>query len=462
MFFFKKTLTSVKSKINRSIGILQTQGSFGRNIAITFSGNTFILILGFILTPIMAKVYGPESYGQFAVFTAVCSLIIPFAGFQYPNGFVAARNRNEFFALIRMSVLSVLVVSGLSYFLVHLYVLIQNKNHTIENEIIFLIPIYVLFSGLFVVLRGINVKLKEFGIAAKAKSFANLGGKLTSVGIGTIVSQSVIGLIIGNIVLLFVESLSLLSKKLRLEIFFVSNVKIKTAEYRSAFINFKEYPTYVTINSVIHSVGTQIPIYFIALYFSEQQVGLFSLSLALILMPLNLIGNSIATVFLPKISELKDNIEQRNRVVIELYKKLFYPGVIILIFGSITLGYLVTPVLGNEWKGAGILASFIAVSFSFTLISLPLEVTYRIIGFERDNFKLNLFFILVKVIGISIGVYFQEFYLTIFCYFFAELIKNAAQVVVLFKRLSISINFIFRDLIVVAIIYSLLFHLTKT
>ncbi len=459
-FFSRKALSSIRSRIASTFEILQTRGSFGRNIAITFSGNTIVLFLGFILTPLMAKVYGPESYGQFAIFTSICSLIVPISTFQYPNGFVAVKNQIELYALIRISIFSVVCISVLSYTVLHIYLHFQNDTQTLD-ELVSFIPFYVLLSGLFIILRGINIKIQQFGPAARSKSIATIGGKATSIGIGTLISQSVLGLIFGNIVLIIIESVGLLSRKLRSILFHSVTFKLNNKSYRDALTNFKEYPTFVTINSIIHSIGSQIPVYFIAFYFSDSAVGLFSLSLALILTPLNLLGNSIATVFLPKISKLRSNQEERNRVVLELYKKLFYPSLIILVLIAVTLGQIMVPILGKEWADAGILVSFVSVSFSFSLVSLPLEVTYRIIGLERDNFKLNLIFILIKIIGISIGLYFNDFYITVFGYFFAELLKNSSQILLLFKRLLISFEFIFRDLCVAAIIYSLLFYLTK-
>ena len=61
-----------------------------QNVAFSLSGNAFVLGIGFVLTPIIARIYGPAAYGQFAIFTAVASLIQPISTFQLQAGYVAA------------------------------------------------------------------------------------------------------------------------------------------------------------------------------------------------------------------------------------------------------------------------------------------------------------------------------------------------------------------------------------
>jgi O-antigen/teichoic acid export membrane protein len=183
--------------------------------------------------------------------------------------------------------------------------------------------------------------------------------------------------------------------------------------------------------------------------------------MSLVFIPLNLIAMSIATVFFPKISGLKSIIEQRNKTVLSLYNKVFYIGVVGLILLSFVLNNFLVPILGIEWSGTGRLSSFMVISFAFYIVSVPLSVIYRVIGIERDNFKLSIGFSVAKIICLSIGVLYNDFYLLIFIYFLIELIKNASTIYHIFKRLKIKINFIIRDLTFVLIIYSLLFYLMK-
>ncbi len=429
---------------------LKKSNSFVRNVAYSLSGNTLVLGIGFLLTPVIARIYGPSAYGQFAIFTAISSLIQPLSTFQLPAGYVAAKNREEFFSLVRLSVFFLLSISTLSLVGILFYI---NMSNNPNSKLYLYIPIYVLFAGFYSIMRGWNIKLQEFKKSAKSKVFAALLGKSSTLSVGLFYTQSAFGLIIGSIVSFISESLGLISKKMLIEAKLILKQKIIFNVYKVTLFNFKQYPTYVTLNTVINNLSNQIPIYFIAAQFTNDNVGLFSLSLSLIQIPLNLMGTSIGAVFLPKISRIIDEKEKRNKTITDLYNKLFYPGIISLIVIAFVLRMFLTPILGMEWSGASYLSSFMAASFSFSIVALPISVVYRLINIEKTNLNLTLIFGALKVFGLVICGIIGNFNVTVFIYFFIMLLHNCVKIMVLYYKLNIKLLPIFRDLLLVIIIY---------
>ncbi len=438
------------SHLKEIITGLKGSNSFVRNVAYNLSGNTFVLIIGFLLTPVIAKIYGPEAYGNFAIFTAIASLIIPFATLQLQAGYVAAESKIEFFTLVRITLLALVTVTILSGITLFVYV------HFIDNSFesfYFAIPIYVFFSGLFIMFRGWNIKLQEFKRSAQSRIAATVVGKSSTLSYGIIWSQDALGIVIGSVLAFISESIGLLSKRMLLEAKLIFTKKIEYALYRITLLKYKQYPTYVALNSIINSISTQLPIYFIATQFTKDDVGLFSLSLSLIQIPLNLMGTSIGAVFLPKIAAIINDVEIRNKTVLGLFNKLFYVGVIGLLALALVLGLFLTLLLGDEWAGASHLSSFMAISFAFAVAAIPLSVVFRLIHYEKANLKLTLFFIVFKICGLVIGGLLNDFNFAVFIYFFITLIQNASQIILLFKKLNISIWPIIRNLAVVILLY---------
>jgi len=429
---------------------LKGERSFVRNVAYNLSGNTVVLIIGFLLTPVIAKIYGPEAYGDFAIFTAVCSLIIPFSTLQLQAGYVAAQSRLEFYTLVRISLTALIGISLLSAFSILLYN--SQAENKLENLYLY-IPAYVFFSGLFIIFRGWNIKLQEFKKSAKARVFATIVGKSGTLSFGFFYTQDAIGIMFGSILAFISESMGLFSKRMILEAKMVLRQKISREYYKLTLLKFKQYPTYVAFNSIINSISTQLPVYFIATQFTKDDVGLFSLSLSLIQIPLNLMGTSIGAVFLPKIARVIDQVETRNKTIMGLYNKLFYFGVIGLLFLAVVLGLFLTLLLGSEWAGASYLSSFMAISFAFATVSIPLSVVFRLINFEKANLKLTLVFIVLKICGLVAGGMLNDFNFAIFIYFFITLIQNALQVILLFNKLGIKTWPIIRNLAIVIILY---------
>lgn len=430
-----------------------------QNIAYSLSGNVFVLGIGFLLTPIIARIYGPSAYGQFAIFTAIASLIQPISTFQLQAGYVAAKNDEEFSSLIKISFLTLVATSLLVLLGSLIYISIGSIPKFSEQLALFL-PLYIFFAGLFSIVRGWNIKLEEFKRSAQSKVIATLTGKSTTLGFGWIIAQSAMGMIYGSLVSFIIESVGYVSKKMRKSIKMVLRANLTIKSLKQAMKNFSGYPKYVTTNSIINNFSTQIPIYFIAAWYTTEKVGLFSLSLSLITIPINLIGTSIGAVFLPKISTIIYDSELRNKTIVTLYKKLFYPGLLGLILLALILKLALPVILGASWQGASQLSAFIALSFTFAIVSIPISVTYRLINFEQVNLSITIIFIFLKIAGLASGLIMGNFIYSIFGYFAASILHNAAQVFFLFKKLEIKTNFLLRDLFISISVFLIAYLLT--
>ncbi len=431
---------------------LKGPNSFVRNVAYNLSGNTVVLGIGFLLTPIVARIYGPAAYGQFAVFTAIASLIQPISTFQLPAGYVSAKSNEQFSALVKISFATLFFVTLIVFLGAILHIKFGSVSQFPKKLALFL-PLYIFFSGIFSISRGWNIKLEEFSRSALSKVIASITGKLTTLGYGWFIGQSAIGMITGNIIIYIIESVGYASNKMWRDIKLVFHTQISFKSIRRTFHDFIEYPKYVTTNALINNFSTQIPIYFIAAWYSTEKVGLFSLSLSLIIIPINLFGNSIGAVFLPKISSIIEDENLRNKAIFSLYKKLFYPGVIGLVLFAIILRIILPLLLGDSWEGIGHLSAVVAVSFAFSVVALPLSNTYRLIKYENINLIITILFLFFKISGMLIVSYIGDFRLTIFIYLLINLIHHGVKIIVLFKKLKITFNYVIRDLLIIVIFY---------
>ena len=446
---FKSTFKNLSDKIF-------TPGSFVQNVAFSLSGNATVLGIGFLLTPLVARIYGPEAYGEFAIFTAVAGLIQPISTFQLPAGYVAAKSDEQFAILIKISFLTLIIISIFTGFGAIIYYSFNIFPELSGNLALFM-PIYILLSGVFEIGRGWNIKLQEFKRSAQSKVVATVVGKSTTIGYGWFLGQNALGMVLGSIATFLLEAVGYVSNRMYSNIVQVFNTRINRWVLKETIKDFAIYPKYVTTNSIINNLSMQVPIYFIAAFYSVDKVGLFSLSLSLITIPVYLFGTSVGSVFLPKISAIIDEIDLRNKTVKELYHKIFYPGLFGLFLLAFALKLLLPFILGESWSGTSQLAALIAISFAFSLVSQPLANTYRLMHFENANLVLTIIFLSLKVIVLWIAANYGDLYIAVFAYLMVGLIHNATQVFVLFVKLNISSKFIIRDLLVVILSYILVY-----
>lgn len=413
------------------------EGSFVQNVAYSLSGNAVVLGIGFLLTPFIARIYGPATYGQFALFTAIAGFIQPFSTLQFPSGFVAMKEKNELTIILQITFLSLIVVTTMTMLTI-VSLEFSGMSFSLSFQVLLLLPIYILFSGVFNIGRGLNINLEEFKRGASAKSIGTLMGKMSTIGFGLFITPNVIGMIFGGIVGFIGETFGFLSKGIRQQLKAVVQKVYPWKTYSKIFLKFTEYPIFVTTNTLVTSLGGQLPILVLSLYFQLSEIGIYSLSLTLVTIPINLIGISVGSVFLPKISDNLNDPVKAGSLIKSLYRNLYYPAMLGLLILAGLYYYLLPIILGNDWVETGRLASLITIGYSMQVMAIPLSVTYRLLKIERVNLMLAIYGLIGKVVALVVGIYFSDFYLAIALYILIGLIQNSIQVFFINDQFSVS------------------------
>ena len=100
----------LKQEIKELWTSVRKSGTFGSNLAITSAGSSSAYILGFLLSPILARIYQPEAYGLYALFNAFVTNITIVAGLDYINAFLLPKTRREFIPLFQLALVLIGIV----------------------------------------------------------------------------------------------------------------------------------------------------------------------------------------------------------------------------------------------------------------------------------------------------------------------------------------------------------------
>lgn len=443
--FFKHFLSRIRHK-----------GSFAQSFAITFSGNIIAQAIGFLFTPFVARIYGPESYGVFSVFIATVNNIAIISTLQYPSGYVAAENDSEFFRILKITFIALISTTVMCCVVIWFWgnQLISFFNVNELASYLFWIPIYLLLMGADNILLGWNIRLKQFKRGAFAKIFSTTLSRGTAVLFGLLALPSATGLIFSNLLVYPIEGISKLSKAIRQSLGSPGSSTIQ--ELKSTFLKFKGYALYVTPGIFIVNTAGLLPIYYFSHAFGKAVVGQYALSNGIVNVPLALIVNSSLTVFLQKAAEtLQNNKDEARDVTLSLYKKLFllcFPALVLL---AISSKFIFTLVFGSQWELAGVFASFLCVPAVLQVVQSPLAVMFRLTNKEHINLSINLVFLGIKFLGLWIGVVNNSVTLAIVGFCFASILSSFVSMFAVFKILEIPSTRLFRDFVLV-----LLFGLT--
>jgi O-antigen/teichoic acid export membrane protein len=433
---------------------IQTTGSFTQNIAITFSGNVAAQLLGFLLTPFIARIYGPESYGVFALFMAVVSNLSPISTFQLPTGYVSAENDQEFFGVVKITLLNLLSFSGICFAIIFFFGerIVSFFNVVALQAYLYWIPLYLIFMGLDSILLGWNIRLKEFKRSAISKIFSSTFSKIASLLLGVFYQSSASGIIIGNLLAYPIESALKLSKTIRQTSKRTLISSISLGELKSILKKYKEYILFVTPGVFITNLSNLLPVYFFSMTFSGAETGFFALATTMVSMPLGLIVNSTIAVFLQKAAEtINQSRGDLGRLVLSIYKKLFPLGFLSLALLAFTSKWMFKLVFGDDWELSGVFVSYLCISFSYYVVYGPLSVLFRLMNFERVNFLTNILFFGLKFLGLWMGVLYNDIVVSVIGYSIASLLSNLISLIIIFRLVKLSLWILVRDAVIIFI-----------
>ncbi len=394
---FRKKITEQTALARRSV--------FLKNFSYVFTGNGLAMGIGLLFTPVFSRIYSPEAYGLFALYMSLTAILTQVISLQYPRAFVIPKENDKFYKLVALSLLLITVISliVLGVIVVNKQAVLETFNATALGNWIYLIPLTLFFSGINDVWRSWNIRIKEFKKGALALISSTLVTRLFTLTYGLLTQGGAAGLLAGDFLGKPSDTLMLQGRKIRLALpAILKNINLKTA-WNTA-VEFKQYPLFVLPGAWVFTLVLQLPIIFLSIYFSNDQLGYYSITNSLFVLPMSLLTAALAPVFLQKIAE---TYHSRPKDIAPMVKKLFWalhiagliPFSILIVFGDILLPFF----LGDQWVGAGFYASVLGFYFIFYINSYVLNSLYRVYKKESTFLMVNVLMLLMCWGGLWIG-----------------------------------------------------------
>lgn len=380
-----------------------TQSLFLSNVLTLISGTTIGLLITIVASPIITRLFGPESFGLAALFTSISGILIVIACFRYELAVVLPVSDEEaanvfglcIIILVFFSVLSIPIFQMLEDPIVHFL------NAPQLAKYLWMVPLALFTGGMFLVLNYWNTRTKHFhqvALARVAGSCSTTGAQL-SIGLagftsgGVLIGAGVLGQMVSALILgvqIFKNNLS----------FFKKNISCKSM--KDVFRRFSNFPKYDIWSALLNSISWQIPIFLLSYYFSTTIVGFYSLGMMIIQLPMSVIGSAIAQVFFQRATEA-----QKENSLHELVGNVFRILLLIVLFPMLTLAIIgadfFSVIFGSMWTEAGIYTQILSVWAVVWFISSPLSMIYIVLERQDFGLKINVANFFTRLASIIIG-----------------------------------------------------------
>jgi lipopolysaccharide exporter len=390
------------------------RSSFFTNVLKLVSGTTLAQLITIITAPIISRLFAPDAFGILNVFISLIAIISIIICLRYEFAIMLPEDDADaanLFVLCLMIAFGISLITGVLLIFIGPYLITLLKAPNL-SAFLWLIPIGLLIQGFFAALNYWNSRTKHFGrlsIARISASITTSGVPILLASTGRATAASLIfSYLAGTFVFAGVLGIQVLKEYGAKFIGFVQRSRILANLKR-----YKKFPLVDSWSAFINNLSWQLPSLMLLYYFSETVVGYYSLSSRMILLPMTLIGTSIAQVFYQHTAELRSNPESLSKSVELVFRRLAAVG----LFPAVVLGVagpeLFSIVFGANWLEAGRFAQILSPWMFVLFISSPLTSLFATLERQESAFMVNFIILITRIAALVIGGLTQNIYITL-------------------------------------------------
>ncbi len=424
------------------------------------SGSVLVLVIQFILTPFLSRIYEPEAYGVFSVYSALLNTSIIISTLGMKNALMLPKNKFIFLNLLRLNFLLILVVCSTVAVILYLFG-IQLTNFLQVQELgmaVYFIPLIAAMAASTELLASWHIKSGDFKTGPFTRVVTNLLSRSLSIAYGVGVSNLWWGLLSGDVISrLF--ALCFLSFKRFWRYIRIFGTAIHFKKIKTVFFSNLDFTIYNFPSNLLSSLTGQLPIYLTGLCFGPQYVGYLGFSISLLYIPLNIIGNSVYTVFYQRAAQLgKGHLMQvkelTQKIISQVINISAIPFILLIGYGDHLFGWF----LGQNWVEAGQLARYLGFYYLIYLIYLSVSPVFTVLTIQKYLLWVQVLSLITGVVSFAIGCYYQDPHLTFILYGVLGACTYLIAMVILYKKLNLSLKtFILKILIILISITAICF-----
>ncbi|WP_297484818.1 oligosaccharide flippase family protein [Sulfurimonas sp.] len=392
---------------------LKPKSEFSKNVLTLMTGTTIAQAIPIAISPILTRIYTPEYFGVFALYLAIVGFISIVITARYEMAIVLPRSDEEAINILALALLITVSLVVLTTLIMLLFKdeILQLFNAQSVGNLIFLVPISLLFAGLIQTFNYWSNRKEYFKAMSSsqiAQSFA-IGSMQPLLGYFSING----GLILGNILGRAVAAFVLVDK-------FVKNDKecLKEINKKSMITQMKKYKDFPLVNSlhafsdILRSSGS---VMLISTFFGTTVLGFYALSLRALQVPVGIIGSALGQVLYKKFTTLHNNGEDLYSYAKSVVVKLFLIAVPFFVLLFFIAPELFAFVFGEKWRVAGEYSQLLIPYLFMNFLISPISHIPIILEKQKKFFYLNLIVNIGMLLILFVGNIFHYDFTTLLC-----------------------------------------------
>ncbi|WP_017733430.1 lipopolysaccharide biosynthesis protein [Nafulsella turpanensis] len=413
--------------IIRSANVLRRSETL-RHIGILFSGKAAMQLVALLSQPVLARLYSPAQFGEFAFLNSLLAILMVAASGRYESGIILTSRKQHaqhLFQLSQLFLLAYLVLISLLLLFVPGSILSNLGHQPLSPLYLWLIPLLVICAGYWEIVYNWLVRFQKYSSISTALLIQRLlmiGGAVAAVILPVPGNGLIFGLILSSIGI-FVVALLLKQEPLQFPL-----RGIKAYSY-----SFREFPFFSVPSLYLLLIIQHLPVLWFSHFFSTEITGAFSMAYLLVMLGCSSLMMSAGQVYHQQFAQSKapEQLILLRKYLLAFLFLLAPFTVLLYIWGTPVLTWL----LGSEWQQAGKIASMLAPLGLFQGISSILTIPLSVYRKQSVLLFLQVLKFVILLMALGAGYYWQDVFLA-------------------FDLMSL--GFLLHLLIVVAVVYPIL------
>ncbi|MCP9747565.1 oligosaccharide flippase family protein [Lacihabitans sp. CS3-21] len=376
------------------------KSDFLRNSLLLISGTSMAQFIPIVFSPILTRIYSPSEFGNLGLFIAINAVLCIFSTGLYEMAILNPKEDSNAINIYSLLILCSFCFSSLIFLFILLYSYFPFLGlRLFEN--IFLLPISIFFTGIFQALGYWLTRKKQFNVINYSKVSQSLALVAISILLGSFGFKKnglVIGFVIGNVVAVWPL----------INTFISFSSYLNWENMLSVGKKYIDYPKIVMPTSLMNTLASQAPVFFISKYYNSQIVGSYSFANRTLTAPTSVISVAIGQIYFSNVSEIS-NSETLNlfpaflkttKILLLCSFALFTP---IFFFGA----EIFTVIFGKDWVSAGEYVEIISIGAFIKFIVSPLSTIFLATNNLKTLAGWQTSYFIVSIIVFSCGIFFS-------------------------------------------------------
>lgn len=384
---------------------LMPERSFFRKLFVLASGTLVGQLLVVASSPLLTRLFTPEAFGLFAVFSAVTAIVA-----------VASCLRLEFAIPVAASdaaaaavVVGAVIVATVNSLLVAL--LLLATGHWLVSlvaaepiaPLLWLVPLAGWAWGIGSLLTHWSLRRRAYRVNGvnRMLTLGTQAGSQVGFGLAGLGSAGlVLGYILGYVVRVAHHALQLSRSDRRL----IATAWQPATVWRAVRLNWR-YPAFVAPSSLLHTICEMVPAVLIATLYGPAVAGWYALSQRIMSIPVKLLGEAASEVFLGEGSTLAR--VDLHRFFVRTTLLFFLLGMVgitpLLLFAP----QIFSVIFGAEWYNSGVFVQLLTPLFFARFVSHPISQIFNMINRQGLQFITAAMNFVAIIISFILSYYWQ-------------------------------------------------------